>query len=52
LIAARRVLLLARGEAKRGALERALREGADPMTPASFLNRSADVTFLTDLPMR
>jgi glucosamine-6-phosphate deaminase len=52
LIAARRVLLLARGEAKRGALERALREEADPMTPASFLNRSADVTFLTDLPMR
>jgi glucosamine-6-phosphate deaminase len=52
LIAARRVLLLARGEAKRGALERALRKEADPMTPASFLNRSADVTFLTDLPMR
>jgi hypothetical protein len=29
------------------------REGdADPMTPASLLNRSADVTFLTDLPIR
>jgi glucosamine-6-phosphate deaminase len=52
LIAARRVLLVARGEAKRGALERALTGEADPMTPASFLNRSADVTFLTDLPMR
>jgi glucosamine-6-phosphate deaminase len=52
LIAARRVLLLARGEAKRGALERALKGEADPMTPAWFLNRSADVTFLTDLPMR
>jgi glucosamine-6-phosphate deaminase len=52
LIAARRVLLVARGEAKRDALERALRGEADPMTPASFLNRSADVTFLTDLPMR
>jgi glucosamine-6-phosphate deaminase len=52
LIAARRVLLVARGEAKRGALERALGSDEDPMTPASFLNRSADVTFLTDLPMR
>jgi glucosamine-6-phosphate deaminase len=52
LIAARRVLVLARGEAKRGALERTLRGEADPMTPASFLNRSADITFLTDLPMR
>jgi glucosamine-6-phosphate deaminase len=52
LIAARHVLLATRGEAKRAALERALGGGADPMTPASFLNRSADVTFLTDLPMR
>jgi glucosamine-6-phosphate deaminase len=52
LIAARRVLLVARGEAKRAALVRALGGGADPMTPASFLNRSADVTVLTDLPMR
>jgi glucosamine-6-phosphate deaminase len=52
LIAARRILLVARGEAKRRALERALGGDADPMTPASFLNRSADVTFLTDLPMR
>ena len=52
LIAARRVLLVARGEAKRAALERALGGGADSMTPASFLNRSADVTFLTDLPMQ
>jgi glucosamine-6-phosphate deaminase len=52
LIAARRVLLVARGEAKRAALERSLGGGGDPMTPASFLNRSADVTFLTDLPMR
>ena len=52
LIAARRVLLVARGEAKRRALERTLGGDADPMTPASFLNRSADVTFLTDLPMR
>ena len=51
LIAARRVLLVARGEAKRTALERALGGEADPMTPASFLNRSADVTFLTDLQM-
>ncbi len=51
LIAGRRVLLVARGEAKRAALARALRSQADPMTPASFLNRSADVTFLTDLPM-
>jgi glucosamine-6-phosphate deaminase len=51
LIAARRVLLVARGEAKRAALERALRTDGDPMTPASFLNRSADATFLTDLPM-
>ena len=49
LIAARRVLLVARGEAKRAALARALESQADPMTPASFLNRSADVTFLTDL---
>ncbi|MDP9275315.1 MAG: glucosamine-6-phosphate deaminase, partial [Chloroflexota bacterium] len=38
LIAARRVLLLARGEAKRAALDRALRGEADPMIPASFLN--------------
>jgi glucosamine-6-phosphate deaminase len=52
LIAARHVLLVARGEAKRSALQRALASEADPMTPASFLNRSADVTFLTDLPMR
>jgi glucosamine-6-phosphate deaminase len=52
LVAARRVLLVARGEAKRAALERALRSDADPLTPASFLNRSADATFLTDLPMR
>ena len=52
LIAARRVLLVARGEAKRSALERALEGDADPMTPASLLNRSADVTVLTDLPMR
>jgi glucosamine-6-phosphate deaminase len=51
LIAARRVLLVARGEAKRSALERALAGDADRMTPASFLNRSADATFLTDLPM-
>ena len=51
LIAAHRVLLVARGEAKRAALERALEGGADPMTPASFLNRSAHATFLTDLPM-
>jgi glucosamine-6-phosphate deaminase len=51
LIAARHVLLAARGEAKRGALERALVGEGDPMTPASFLNRSADVTFLTDLPV-
>jgi len=51
LIAARHVLLAARGEAKRAALERALVGEGDPMTPASFLNRSADVTFLTDLPM-
>jgi glucosamine-6-phosphate deaminase len=51
LIAARHVLLAARGEAKRGALERALVGEGDPITPASFLNRSADVTFLTDLPM-
>ena len=51
LLAARRVLLVARGEAKRAALERALEGGDDPMTPASFLNRSADATFLTDLPM-
>ena len=51
LIAARHVLLAARGEAKRGALERALVGEGDPLTPASFLNRSADVTFLTDLPM-
>lgn len=52
LVAARCVLLVARGEAKRAALERALRGGDDPLTPASFLNRSADATFLTDLPMR
>ena len=52
LIAARCALLVARGEAKRAALERALRGDPDPMTPASFLNRSADATFLTDLPMR
>ena len=52
LIAARCVVLVARGEAKRAALERALRGDPDPMTPASFLNRSADATFLTDLPMR
>ena len=52
LIAARRVLLVARGDAKRAALERALRSDGDPMTPASFLNRSADATFLTDLPIR
>jgi glucosamine-6-phosphate deaminase len=51
LIAARRVLLVARGEAKRAALARALEGDPDPMTPASFLNRSADATFLTDLPM-
>jgi glucosamine-6-phosphate deaminase len=50
LLAARRVLLVARGEAKRAALERALAAEGDPMTPASFLNRSADATFLTDLP--
>jgi len=48
--AARRVLLVARGEPKRAALERALAAEGDPMTPASFLNRSADATFLTDLP--
>jgi glucosamine-6-phosphate deaminase len=52
LVAARRVLLVARGEAKRAALERALESDTDPLTPASFLNRSADATFLTDLPMR
>jgi glucosamine-6-phosphate deaminase len=52
LIAARRVLLVARGGAKRAALERALRSDADPMTPASFLNRSPRATFLTDLPIR
>jgi glucosamine-6-phosphate deaminase len=51
LIAARRVLVVARGEAKRAALERAVRGESDPMTPASFLNRSARATFLTDLPM-
>ena len=50
LIAARRVLLVARGEAKRAALERALEADPDPMTPASFLNRAANATFLTDLP--
>ena len=49
LIGARHVLLVARGEPKRAALERALRGAPDPMTPASFLQRSADVTFLTDL---
>jgi glucosamine-6-phosphate deaminase len=52
LLAARRVLLVARGEAKRAALEGALASDTDPMIPASFLNRSADVTFLTDLPTR
>jgi glucosamine-6-phosphate deaminase len=52
LIAARRVLLVARGEAKRAALERAVAGDSDPMTPASYLSRSADATFLTDLPMR
>jgi glucosamine-6-phosphate deaminase len=52
LVSARHVLLAARGEAKRAALERALGGEADGLTPASFLNRSADVTFLTDLPMR
>lgn len=52
LVAARRVLLVARGDAKRAALERALRSDADPLTPASFLNRSPRATFLTDLPMR
>lgn len=52
LLAARRILLVARGEAKRAALDRALKSDDDPMTPASFLNRSADVTFLSDLPMR
>ena len=52
LLAARHVLLVARGEAKRAAFERSLGTSVDPMTPASFLNRSADVTFLTDLPMR
>jgi glucosamine-6-phosphate deaminase len=52
LIAARSVLLVARGEAKRAALERAVRGDADPLTPASFLNRSAHATFLTDLPVR
>jgi glucosamine-6-phosphate deaminase len=51
LIAARQVLLVARGEPKRAALERALRSDADRDTPASFLNRSADATFLTDLPL-
>ena len=51
LIAARRVLVVARGEAKRAALERALQGDPDPMTPASFMNRSADATFLTDLPI-
>ena len=51
LLAARRVLLVARGEAKRFALERAIEGDADPMIPASFLNRSPDVTVLTDLPM-
>jgi glucosamine-6-phosphate deaminase len=51
LIAARHVLLVARGEAKRFALERALEGDTDPMIPASFLNRSPDVTVLTDLPM-
>ena len=49
LIAARHVLLVARGEAKRAALERAIASAGDPLTPASFLNRSADATFLTDL---
>ena len=49
LIAARHILLVARGEPKRAALERALRDRPDPMTPASFLQRSADATFLTDL---
>ena len=51
LIAARRVLVVARGEAKRAALERAVAGDPDPMTPASFMNRSAHATFLTDLPM-
>lgn len=51
LIAAGRVLLVARGEAKRSALERALAADADRLTPASVLNRSADATFLTDLPI-
>ena len=52
LIAARRVLVVARGDAKRAALDRALRSDGDPMTPASFLNRSANATFLTDLQIR
>jgi glucosamine-6-phosphate deaminase len=51
LIAARHVLLVARGKAKRAALERAMEGKPDPMTPASFLKAAADATFLTDLPM-
>ena len=49
LRAARRAVLVARGEAKRDALIRTLSGAPDPMTPASFLVRSADFRVITDL---
>jgi glucosamine-6-phosphate deaminase len=50
LIAARSVLLVARGEAKRTALRRTLEEET-PDVPASLLRRSREFVVLTDLPI-
>jgi glucosamine-6-phosphate deaminase len=52
LIAAKRVLLVVRGEAKRDALDRTLAGDLDPSTPASLLRASRDFVILTDLSMR
>jgi glucosamine-6-phosphate deaminase len=50
LIASDRVLLVVRGEAKRGALDRTLAGKPDRMTPASLLCAARDLVVLTDLP--
>lgn len=48
IMKARKVLLIASGESKRPALERAMYGEADPQVPASILRLHADVTVICD----
>jgi glucosamine-6-phosphate deaminase len=48
LLAARRILLLVSGEAKRGIVHRAIEGAIGPEVPASFLQEAPDVTVIVD----